>query len=279
MYNRILSEEVNTALSEVRDRLWAFYRYPFRFDRQEAVDKVMKDIKNECVADFNRNTQYDISRIEPVSAGQAINLIPSAFQSANIWMVDASTRFGLDVIPKFSIHAKAFRPFIPQKGKKSDKSHFSLIQSSLNTENKDAEIVKKIINIGFDDNGMFDNPPEELSLYSPRICLVYGNMDGHDRMVFMLRPSSNRLTRVAYRAYCYVVMSAMVKRIYGSRCDLDFWSKLDTQNKMAYSQSMMVTDSMLVTKHDEMTRYPLIHKQIKMERFAITPCEFFAEVA
>lgn len=278
MYSKMLGEEVNAALLEVRDRLWGFFKYPYNARRQEIVDGLIRDIHEECVADFKRNCQVEISREYPIIIGDAINLIPSAFSQAKMILVDSSTRRGIEKIPKFEVNAKAFRPFIPAKGTKSDKSYFSLIQSSLNKETKDVETVKKIIHTKFDDNGMFDSPTEELSMYAPRICLIYANINSLNRMVFMLRPNY-KLNRIAYRAYCYVVICSLVKRIHGSACNMDMWSSFDSRMKMVYSQSMIVTDSMLVTRPDEITRFPLIHKTLDMKRFAITSGELFPMVA
>lgn len=274
----MLGDEVNVALSEVRDRLQNFYKYPVRPDNVEVVDRIMKDVEEECVADFKRNSQYNISRIEPVFGGKAENFT-TMFTDANIWLVDSSTRFKLHNLPKFEINAKSFRPFIPQKGNKSDKAYFSLIQSSLNTEDKKEEYVKKIIEVKLDESGMFKNISEEAQLYSPRIALIYGNIQKNNRIVFMLRPSSYRLTRVAYRAYCYVVMCTMVRRISGSSCNLDAWSKLDDDDQYLMANSMIVTDSMLATKHDELVRYPLIHKMIDISKLAITGGDILSAVA
>jgi len=273
----MLGEEVNVALSEVRDRLQNFYRYPVRPDNVEVVDRIMKDVEEECVADFKRNSQYNISRIEPVFGGKAENFT-TMFTDANIWLIDSSTRLKLHMLPKFEVNAKSFRPFIPQKGNKSDKAYFSLIQSSLNTENKKEEYVKKIIDVKLDDTGMFKDAPEEVQLYSPRLALIYGNIQKANRIVFMLRPSSYRLTRVAYRAYCYVVMCAMVRRISGSSCNLT-WSNLDDDDQYLLANSMIVTDSMLATKQEKVIRYPLVHKIIDISRFAITGGELLSAVA
>ena len=282
MSKPINDHRVNAALSEVRDRLLKFYYSERRYDRFSVVSKIMDTVEEAARTDFDRQGQIEISRVEPIYIGEADNLRPQAFENAKVFLVDAATTRGWHKIPRFTIHAKAFRPYIPAINGQKEKGYFSKIQGSLDVEEnekKDPETVKKILECKMGDNGMYENTSQEYTLRSPKICLVYCNVVGPDRVIFMLRPSSSKLNRISYRAYCYVVMSSMIKRIEGSDCDMGFWDNLDDEFKMSYSQSMIVQDSMLVTKPDEVKRFPLIHKMLDMKRFGITSSIMFPESA
>lgn len=264
-------DALNTTYPEVEERVWNFYRG--NPEREVKFKKVMAEVRDACTADMKRCGEQTISRRTIKYCENAINLIPNTFKEAKIFLVDAATVDGLDQISGFSIHAKSFRSFKPIKGNRSDKNYFSLIQKSLNVENNDyyanLELVEKIMKVDIDESGMFRNTTVEFDVYSPKICLIYSNINQDNRFVFMLRPSHNNLNRVSYHAYCYMVMALLLKRANG-KCNMNLWSSLDSHTRMAYAQSMIVTDSMLATRAEDVVRFPLIHKEIRMERLNLS---------
>jgi hypothetical protein len=241
---------VMPSLLEIKDRLWR-NRRPKTDADVKAFYADLKSIEKECVADWNRNSQPEISRVNPVYWGNAINIIPGeTFTPAKIYLVDSSTRFGLHKIPPFTVHAFSFRGFVPDRGNKTDKNYFSYVQSHLTCDDKTGDRASTIINLRIKDGMIVGQIPQ----YAPKVCLVYANINqSSDRMVFMLRPR-HRLSNKLYGAYCLSVMSMLVKRV-GGDVDFDMWNELDSEHKDVYRKSMVVTDTMLALKKDRPTRF------------------------
>lgn len=204
------------------------------------------------------------SRRQPIILkDKALSFIhDSAIRQADIVLVDSDTFSNPDDIQgewtnPVSIQAKSFRPYLPYKGSKTDKSHAYHIKQMLNGNklpNAD-ELVKKIQATHIGSDGMYVKQyPEAFNIWAPKICLIY-SLTAQARRVFMLRPSAGNLNNITYRIYCYVVMNTILKRL-GGKCDLAFWDELDQESRVYFHKSMWVPDSKLAISEGEIKSFP-----------------------
>lgn len=116
-----------------------------KFKTKLNFNSTMLDVvKDECVADWKRNAQSEISR-------------KTIIKSKSVFLIDSSSRKGLVFISPVKITGITYRPYVMPKGDKTDKSYYlnmlRVIKESYNIKD-DIELnkqTKEAVNVEFVD--------------------------------------------------------------------------------------------------------------------------------